>query len=51
MVQAATLSETDWRAMSRHARASVAGHSLALGATRFLHGVDASMHAAAGVVR
>ena len=29
--------------MSRHARASVANHSLADGATRFLHGVDAAM--------
>lgn len=42
MAQAATLSETDWRAMSRHARASVASHSLAAGAARFLQGVDAA---------
>ena len=39
MAQAATLSETDWRAMSRHARASVASHSLSDGAERFLRGV------------
>jgi hypothetical protein len=32
--------------MSRHARASVAGHSLAHGATRFLDGIDAAMPAA-----
>jgi glycosyltransferase involved in cell wall biosynthesis len=51
MMQAATVSETDWRAMSRHARASVAGHSLAHGATRFLHGVDAAMPATDGAVR
>ena len=50
MAQAATLSETDWRAMSRHARASVANHSLTIGASRFLQGVDAAV-AAAGVVR
>jgi glycosyltransferase involved in cell wall biosynthesis len=43
MAQAATLSETDWRAMSRHARASVANHSLSAGAARFLQGVDAAM--------
>ena len=43
MAQAATLSETDWRAMSRHARASVVDHSLARGAARFLHAVDAAM--------
>ena len=43
MAQAATLSETDWRAMSRHALASVAAHSLAHGATRFLNGVDAAI--------
>ena len=35
MAQAATLSETDWRAMSRHARASVANHSLTDGARAF----------------
>jgi len=50
MVQAATLSETDWLAMSRHARASVAGHSLAHGATRFLRAVDGSMPATDGAV-
>jgi len=50
MAQAATLSETDWRAMSRHARASVANHSLADGAARFLHGVDAAV-ATMGAVR
>ncbi len=49
MTQAATLSETDWRAMSRHARASVAGHSLAHGATRFLQGVDAAIPAVGAV--
>lgn len=43
MAQAATLSETDWRAMSRHARASVANHSLTTGAARFLQGVEAAM--------
>ena len=41
MAQAATLSETDWHAMSRHARASVAAHSLQNGAARLLSGVDA----------
>jgi len=51
MAQAATLSETDWRAMSRHARATVATHSLAHGATRFLQGVDAAMAVPAGAVR
>lgn len=45
MAQAATLSETDWRAMSRHARASVAQHSLTDGAARFLQGVDAAVPA------
>jgi glycosyltransferase involved in cell wall biosynthesis len=49
MAQAATLSETDWRAMSRHARASVAAHSLTHGATRFLQGVDAAIPAMGGV--
>ena len=47
MTQAATLSETDWRAMSRHARASVANHSLTVGAARFLQGVDAAVPAGA----
>ena len=45
MAQAATLSETDWHAMSRHARASVATHSLQDGATRLLDGVDAAVSA------
>jgi glycosyltransferase involved in cell wall biosynthesis len=45
MAQAATLSETDWRAMSRHASASVRSHSLGDGAARFLSGVDAAVPA------
>ena len=45
MAQAAALSETDWRAMSRHARASVANHSLTHGAARFLEGVDRAVPA------
>ncbi|HEX6164101.1 MAG TPA: glycosyltransferase family 4 protein [Vicinamibacterales bacterium] len=45
MAQAATVSETDWRAMSRHARASVAAHSLSDGARRFLSGVEAAVPA------
>ncbi|MBY0493710.1 MAG: glycosyltransferase family 4 protein [Cyanobacteria bacterium] len=49
MAQAATVSETDWRAMSRHGRASVADHSLSRGASRFLHGVDAAVPAMEGV--
>jgi glycosyltransferase involved in cell wall biosynthesis len=49
MAQAATLSETDWRAMSRHARASVAGHSLSDGAARFLDGVDMAIPVPGGV--
>ena len=49
MAQAATLSETDWRAMSRHARASVANHSLTIGAARFLQGVDAAIPAVGAV--
>jgi hypothetical protein len=35
--------------MSRHARASVANHSLADGAARFLHGVDAAVPAMGAV--
>lgn len=39
MREAASLDEARWQAMSRKARASVAGHSLADGARRFLTGV------------
>jgi glycosyltransferase involved in cell wall biosynthesis len=49
MAQAAALSETDWRAMSRHARASVAAHTLGDGAARFLAGVDAAVPVMGGV--
>lgn len=48
MAQAASISETDWRAMSRLARASVAAHSLANGAARFLAAVDAAVPVAGG---
>ena len=49
MREAASLNEAEWQAMSRHARASVTGHSLADGARRFLAGVaeaiaDAEVH-------
>jgi len=39
MKQAASLSETDWLAMSRSARSRVADHSLANGASRLLQGI------------
>ena len=49
MRQAASLSAEQWQEMSASARASVAGHSLAHGARRFLNGVaeallDAEVH-------
>ncbi|HJU44951.1 MAG TPA: glycosyltransferase family 4 protein [Vicinamibacterales bacterium] len=45
MREAAALDVAEWHAMSRNARASVAGHSLAEGARRFLKGVaEASTH-------
>ena len=44
--QAASLTETDWLAMSRYARASVADHNLAAGAARFTRGVADVMSAA-----
>jgi glycosyltransferase involved in cell wall biosynthesis len=43
MIQAATLNEDEWSAMSRRARASVADHSLANGASRLLAGVDRAL--------
>lgn len=43
MRSAASLTEPQWRAMSERARASVAHHTLAHGARRFLDGVDAAL--------
>ena len=49
MKQAATLSETDWLAMSRGARSSIAGHSLSNGAARLLRGVAEVISTNAGM--
>ena len=43
MRSAASLAEPQWRAMSERARASVAHHTLANGARRFLDGVTAAL--------
>ena len=43
MIQAARLERDEWSSMSRRARASVADHSLAIGAARLLAGVDSAM--------
>ena len=43
MREAASLNATEWQRMSDHARASVAGHSLAAGARRFLDVVAAAV--------
>ena len=44
--QAASLTATDWLAMSRYARASIADHNLTAGAARFTQGVADAMSAA-----
>jgi glycosyltransferase involved in cell wall biosynthesis len=43
MRSAASLTEPEWRVMSERARASVAHHTLANGARRFLNAVDAAL--------
>jgi len=50
MRQAARLDEAAWQQMSSEARASVAGHSLPAGATRFLNAVDAALGQRPGAV-
>ena len=48
MQQAAALSAVEWTRMRDCARASVAGHTLGAGASRFLEGVAAALNPASG---
>jgi glycosyltransferase involved in cell wall biosynthesis len=49
MLQAAGLAPDEWSSMSRRARASVADHSLAIGAARLLDGVDRGLAQSTGL--